>query len=99
IYYVSPADTSGGHRRDTLWHWRTALADARGEFCYTGNSHVKPMIQIVGDDGRFHGWVGIEASLNQTTGNGTADDDIGVFRVTTGPRPSGRSGHGAVRTR
>jgi hypothetical protein len=81
LYYVSPATTSDDHRRDTLWHWRIHLADDRGEICYTGNSHVKPMLQVIGDDGRFHGWVGVEASLNQTTWAGTADDDIGVFRI------------------
>ncbi|NKZ05971.1 hypothetical protein [Actinomadura latina] len=81
VYYVAPADTASGHRRDTLWHWRTALADARHETCYTGNSHVKPMIQIVDDDGGFHGWVGVEASLNQTTSEGRDADDIGVFRI------------------
>jgi hypothetical protein len=81
VYYIAPADTASGHRRDTLWHWRTALADGREENCYTGNSHVKPMIQVVDDDGGFHGWVGVEASLNQTTSEGRDADDIGVFRI------------------
>lgn len=81
-YYVSPANGSNQHRRDTLWHWRTSLADGRGEYCYTGNSHVKPMVQIVDDEGDFHGWVGVEASLNQTVPDqGALADDIGVFRI------------------
>lgn len=80
-YYVAPANTRPDHRRDTLWHWRTGLADARGEYCYEGNSHVKPMIQIVDDAGEFHGWVGVEASLNQTTDDGAYADDIGVFKI------------------
>ncbi|WP_103565556.1 hypothetical protein [Actinomadura rubteroloni] len=80
-YYIAPANAAPAHRRDTLWHWHTELADARGEICYTGNSHVKPMIQVVDDDGRFHGWVGVEASLNQTTQAGPNDDDIGVFHI------------------
>ncbi|WP_433467840.1 hypothetical protein [Spirillospora sp. CA-128828] len=90
-YYISPAGTSSGHRRDTLWHWHTDLADARHELCYTGNSHVKPMIQIVDDEGRFHGWVGVEASLNQTTATGADGDHIGVFRILGlgGPQESG----------
>ncbi|ONK10074.1 hypothetical protein [Streptomyces sp. MP131-18] len=84
-YYVTSANTSTSHRRDTLWHWRTALADARGEHCYTGNSHVKPMIQIIDDDGTFRGWVGVEASLNQSAPDqGRYADDIGVFRITDG---------------
>ncbi|MFD0688178.1 hypothetical protein [Actinomadura fibrosa] len=81
VYYVSPADRAGAHRRDALWHWHTDLADALKQPCYKGNSHVKPMIQVVDDDGRFHGWVGVEASLNQTTSAGPFADDIGVFRI------------------
>jgi hypothetical protein len=81
-YYVSPANSPTGHRRDTLWGWRTAHADNRGEFCYTGNSHVKPMLQVIDDNGGFHGWVGVEASLNQTVpSQGALCDDIGVFRI------------------
>lgn len=80
-FYVAPANANN-HRRDTLWHWRAALADGRGEYCYTGNSHVKPMIQIVDDHGGFQGWVGVEASLNQTVpSQGAYADDIGVFRI------------------
>lgn len=80
-YYVAPANDPTGHRRDTLWGWRTANADGRGEYCYTGNSHVKPMVQVVDDNGEFHGWVGVEGSLNQTTDQGALADDIGVFRI------------------
>lgn len=81
-YYISlPNPTSTG-RRDTLWHWFTANADGRGEYCYTGNSHVKPLMQIIDDAGVFHGWVGIEASINQTSpSQGTSADDIGVFVI------------------
>ncbi|WP_255952736.1 hypothetical protein [Streptomyces odontomachi] len=81
-YYISTANTSSTDRRDTLYHWRTSLADARGEYCYTGNSHVKPMMEIIDNDGGFHGWVGVEASLNQTApAQGTSADDIGVFEI------------------
>lgn len=81
-YYVAPARAPTGHRRDTLWSWRTANADNRGEYCYTGNSHVKPMVQIVDDNGGFHGWVGVEASLNQSApSQGVYADDIGVFQI------------------
>ncbi|MFB4311722.1 hypothetical protein [Actinomadura sp. GTD37] len=81
VYYIAPAGTASDDRRDTLWHWRTTLADARHETCYTGNSHVKPMIQIVDDAAGFRGWVGVEASLNQSTSEGPDADDIGVFRI------------------
>jgi hypothetical protein len=81
-YYISTANASSTDRRDTLWHWRTSLADGRGEYCYTGNSHVKPMQQIIDSDGQFHGWVAVEASLNQTAPDqGTSADDLGLFEI------------------
>ncbi|MGX7674166.1 hypothetical protein [Plantactinospora sp. DSM 117369] len=81
-YYIAPANSPTGHRRDTLWGWRLKHAMDRGETCYTGNSHVKPMLQVVDDNGVFHGWVGVEASLNQTVpAQGALADDIGVFRI------------------
>ena len=44
--------------------------------CYTGNSHVRPMMQIIDDDGEWHGWVGVEASK----GYDVQGDYIAVFR-------------------
>lgn len=79
-YYVAAPNSSTVDRRDTLWHWQRGLADGRGEYCYTGNSHVKPMMQIIDSDGGFHGWVGIEASLSQTS-SGTDSDDVGIFEI------------------
>lgn len=80
-YYVSHPHLGADDRRDTLWHWRTHLADDRGEYCYTGNSHVKPMMQIIDSNGNFHGWVGVEAFINHTTDNGAYDDHFGVFEI------------------
>ncbi|MEV4572457.1 hypothetical protein AB0K16_04300 [Nonomuraea jabiensis] len=65
-------------RRDTLWHWCTCLAMERDEFCYTGNSHVKPLMQIIDDTGAFRGWVGAEASFS--TGS-RATDMLAVLRI------------------
>lgn len=79
-YYIADPNSSTTDRRDTLWHWQRGLADGRGEYCYTGNSHVKPMMQIIDSDGEFHGWVGIEASLSQTS-PGTDADDVGIFEI------------------
>lgn len=63
-------------------HWRTGNADGRGEYCYTGNSHVKPMMEIIDSAGVLHGWVGVEASINQTSpSQGAMGDDIGVFAI------------------
>jgi hypothetical protein len=66
-------------RRDSMWHWCRCLAKEQGQFCYTGNSHVKPMMQIIDDDGAFHGWVGAEASFAP---NGPRSSDmLSVFRL------------------
>lgn len=73
---------SNGDRRDTLWHWCRCLARERGQFCYDGNSHVKPMYQVIDDDGGFHGWVGAEASFyNSASSNPRLSDQLSVFRM------------------
>ncbi|MCA2227771.1 hypothetical protein [Nonomuraea aurantiaca] len=79
-YYL--AKVSSNDRRDTLWHWCTCLAREHGEFCYTGNSHVKPLLQILDDDGGFHGWVGAEASFYPLGSDPRYSDMLGVFRLT-----------------
>lgn len=68
-----------GDRRDTLWHWCTCLAMERKQFCYNGNSHVKPLLQIIDDSGAFRGWVGAEASFS--TDGSRAKDMLAVFRI------------------
>ncbi|MEV0229451.1 hypothetical protein [Nonomuraea sp. NPDC050786] len=77
-YYLTKISNSD--RRDTLWHWCTCLAMERKEFCYTGNSHVKPLMQIIDDKGAFRGWVGAEASFS--TGGSRAQDMMAVLRIT-----------------
>ncbi|MEU6742720.1 hypothetical protein [Streptosporangium sandarakinum] len=70
-------------RRDTLWHWCTCLAMERGEFCHSGNSHVKPLVQIIDDNGGFHGWVGTEAAFyTSASPDPRRSDMISVFRIT-----------------
>ncbi|TMR23773.1 hypothetical protein ETD86_07220 [Nonomuraea turkmeniaca] len=75
-YYLTMISKSD--RRDTLWHWCTCLAMERKQFCYTGNSHVKPLMQIIDDAGAFRGWVGVEASFS--TGS-RATDMLAVLRI------------------
>lgn len=58
-YYLA-----GAGRRNFYEHWCTCLSSTT---CYTGGSHRKPQLQVLGDDGTFHGWVGVEAS--NTTAN------------------------------
>ncbi len=54
------------------------------DFPGTGNSHVKPMLQILDDNAQFRGWVGVEASFqpSRTIPNPRADDMLSAFRVT-----------------
>ncbi|MEU5575385.1 hypothetical protein, partial [Streptomyces coeruleorubidus] len=67
-------------RRDTYWHWCTCLAPTDPSACYRGNSHVKPMLQVLDDSGGFRGWVGVEASFSPA---GKRNDDmLAVFSMT-----------------
>ncbi|WP_086667250.1 hypothetical protein [Lentzea kentuckyensis] len=76
---------SSSDRRDTHWHWCTCLTRKSNgsdiEPCYTGNSHVKPMMQIIDDDGGFRGWVGVEASFYPHDNNPRYQDMLSAFRV------------------
>jgi hypothetical protein len=60
-YYMA-----GTGRRNHYEHWCTCLRPGQ---CYTGGSHRKPQLQVIGDTGTFHGWVGVEAS-NFTANSG-----------------------------
>ena len=57
VYYLA-FKTIG--RRNYYEHWCSCGTPST---CYNGNAHVKPMLQIIGDNEGFHGWVGAEASL------------------------------------
>lgn len=74
-YYLGRVNS--GDRRDALWHWCTCLAMERNEPCYTGNSHVKPLLQILDDNGTFRGWVGVEGSFS--TNGVRSSDMLAVF--------------------
>lgn len=79
-YYIQ--QMSSFDRRDTFWHWCTCLA--QGSQCYPpdGNSHVKPMLQILDDRGQWRGWVGVEASFYaRRHAEPRAQDMLQVFRV------------------
>jgi hypothetical protein len=91
-YYLTRV--SSKDRRDTLWHWCSCLAPRDGA-CYAGNSHVKPLLQIIDDDHRFRGYVGAEASFHPSA---RAEDDprkhdmLGVFRFAEPTLASARGG-------
>ncbi|MFM9555616.1 MULTISPECIES: hypothetical protein [Streptomyces] len=80
-YYL--ARVSAHDRRDTWWHWCTCLASAHGALCHGGNSHVKPLLQILDDDGEFRGWVGVEASFYPYDSEAAARPQhmLGVLRL------------------
>ncbi|WP_214325696.1 hypothetical protein [Nonomuraea sediminis] len=69
---------SNNDRRDSLWHWCTCLAMESKTFCYSGNSHIKPLLQIIDDSGAFRGWVGAEASFYPGV---RTKDMMAVFRI------------------
>lgn len=60
FYYMSGAF---GGRRNTYEYWCECLSY---DGCYSKNSHIKPMLQVIDDDGGFHGWVGVEVSPDRT---------------------------------
>ncbi|MFE7135094.1 hypothetical protein ACFVIM_29970 [Streptomyces sp. NPDC057638] len=70
----------GTGRQNTGEYWCQLLAWE--EDCYQGNSHVQPMLQVLGDDGGFLGWVGVEASPDYLQGqpaNRQVEDFLGIF--------------------
>lgn len=57
----------------------TGLAMERSEKCCTGNSQVKPVLQVIDDSGTFRGWIGVEASFWPNGGpNPRASDMLSV---------------------
>jgi hypothetical protein len=77
----------GAGRRNTEWYWCQCLA--QGKACYQANSHPRPLLQVVDDDGVFQGWVGIEAftHVNTTTlhpDQNWAQGYFGVFDMVGG---------------
>lgn len=68
-------------RRDMIWHWCSCLAATRGEFCYTGNSPLKPLLHILDDNANFAGYVGVEVSFSLGRTNPRASDMLGVIRI------------------
>jgi hypothetical protein len=56
VRYIAELGTG---RQNTEWYWCQFLAQK--DECYRSNSHPRPMLQVVGDDGVFQGWVGAEA--------------------------------------
>jgi hypothetical protein len=78
----------GGGRRNTEWYWCQCLAQKLP--CYKANSHPRPLLQVVDDDGVFQGWVGIEAFTHVHSTTLQPDQDwpagyFGVFDMVGGP--------------
>ncbi|NNN36586.1 hypothetical protein HLK59_40780 [Streptomyces sp. S3(2020)] len=79
-YYLARVDNHD--RRDTWWHWCTCLTAKHGQLCHSGNSHVKPLLQVLDDSGEFRGWVGVEASFSPygTDTEALPDHMLGVLQ-------------------
>lgn len=55
----------GAGRRNTMAFWCTThVPDPKNLTCYRANNHVRALMQIVDDRGRFRGWVGTEVSIS-----------------------------------
>jgi hypothetical protein len=61
-FYYMTGDFGG--RRNSYTYWCECLSY---NACYTLNSHIKPLLQVVDDTGTFQGWVGVEVSPDRTT--------------------------------
>jgi hypothetical protein len=79
-----------GDRRNAYEHWFRCLGyrPETGQLCYKLNSHVKPLLQVIDDAGRFRGWVGAETSYytkhdGQSDGS-PAQDTLNIIKA--GPR-------------
>lgn len=53
--------TNEANRQATYNHFCKCLASDATYPCYSGNSHTYSLMNLVGDTGTFHGWVGVEA--------------------------------------
>lgn len=78
-YYLAE---HGGGRRNSIWLWCACLADGRGETCYTGNSHIRPLLQVIDDGGDFRGWVGVEPFTNASSPGDYYNEYWIVFEMT-----------------
>ena len=75
FYYLTNAY---GGRRNSYEYWCECLSyDA----CYTRNSHVKPMLQVIDDGGVFRGWVGAEVSPDRTAPRSPAGEPYAAFAL------------------
>jgi len=77
FYYLSNAF---GGRRNSYEYWCECLSyDA----CYTRNSHVKPLLQVIDDFGIFQGWVGAEVSPDRTAPRSPAGEPYAAYALIT----------------
>lgn len=78
-YYFAEHGTG---RVNSMWLWCECLADARDETCYTGNSHPRPLLQVIDDGGDFRGWVGVEPFTNASAPGDYYNEYWAVFEFT-----------------
>jgi hypothetical protein len=73
FYYLSGAF---GGRRNTYEFWCECLSY---DGCYIGNSHVRPLLQVIDDSGGFQGWVGAEVSPDRSGPRDVTDEYYASF--------------------
>jgi len=80
-YIQQIPNSSDPDRRDTYWEWLTWHAVCWVQCCFSGTSHVFPMLQVIDDSNAFRGWVGVEASFQVGDTRIYSDDMFAVFHI------------------
>ncbi|EME57402.1 hypothetical protein [Amycolatopsis decaplanina] len=75
FYYLS--DAFGG-RRNSYEFWCECLSY---NGCYLGNSHVRPLLQVIDDAGAFQGWVGAEVSPDRSGSRDPSGEYYSTFAL------------------
>lgn len=92
IRYLADAPPA---RNNIYTYWCECLA--QGKPCYKANNHVQSLLQIIDDDRKFQGWVGVETSTHVESDGSAPDHDFGaaywaVLNMVTpalrGPQPA-----------
>ncbi|MFI9388322.1 hypothetical protein [Kutzneria sp. NPDC052558] len=75
-FYYLTGDLGG--RRNSYEFWCECLSYDQ---CYIGNSHVRPLLQVIDDSGAFQGWVGAEVSPDRSGTRTPAGEYYSAFAL------------------
>jgi hypothetical protein len=73
IRYLADAPPA---RNNIYTYWCECLAQTKP--CYKANNHVQSLLQIIDDDRKFQGWVGVETSTHVESDGSAPDHDFGA---------------------